>query len=67
VSWWHWCTCLAMEHGQFCCSGNSHARPLMQIIDDEGAFHGRVGAEASFSTGFRAADMMAVFRITDFR
>lgn len=39
----------------------------MQIIDDKGAFRGRVGAEASFSTGSRAADMMAVFRITDFR
>ncbi|MGV9383179.1 hypothetical protein ACWDRB_45705 [Nonomuraea sp. NPDC003707] len=57
MSWWHWCTCLAMEHGEFCCSCDSHV----------GAFHGRVGAEASFSTVSRAADMMAVFRITDFR
>lgn len=48
---WHWCTCLAMERGQFCYTGNSHVKPLMQIIDDRGAFRGWVGAEASFSTG----------------
>lgn len=65
---WHWCTCLAMERGEFCYTGNSHVKPLMQIIDDKGAFRGWVGAEASFSTGSsRAADMMAVLRITDFR
>ncbi|WP_113705225.1 hypothetical protein [Nonomuraea lactucae] len=65
---WHWCTCLAMERGEFCYTGNSHVKPLMQVIDDKGAFRGWVGAEASFSTtGSRAADMMAVFRITDFR
>ncbi|MEU0565061.1 hypothetical protein ABZ297_06665 [Nonomuraea sp. NPDC005983] len=64
---WHWCTCLAMERGEFCYTGNSHVKPLMQIIDDKGVFRGWVGAEASFSTGSRAADMMAVLRITDFR
>ncbi|MGV9304186.1 MULTISPECIES: hypothetical protein [unclassified Nonomuraea] len=64
---WHWCTCLAMERGEFCYTGNSHVKPLMQIIDDKGAFRGWVGAEASFSTGSRGADMLAVFRITDFR
>ncbi|WP_146103764.1 hypothetical protein [Nonomuraea solani] len=64
---WHWCTCLAMERGEFCYTGNSHVKPLMQIIDDSGAFRGWVGAEASFSTGSRATDMMAVLRITDFR
>ncbi|MEU1389196.1 MULTISPECIES: hypothetical protein [unclassified Nonomuraea] len=64
---WHWCTCLAMERGEFCYTGNSHVKPLMQIIDDTGAFRGWVGAEASFSTGSRATDMLAVLRISDFR
>ncbi|GGT05246.1 hypothetical protein ACFFV7_40505 [Nonomuraea spiralis] len=64
---WHWCTCLAMERGEFCYTGNSHVKPLMQIIDDSGAFRGWVGVEASFSTGSRATDMLAVLRISDFR
>ncbi|WP_188191997.1 hypothetical protein [Nonomuraea sp. SYSU D8015] len=64
---WHWCTCLAMERDQFCYTGNSHVKPLMQIIDDTGAFRGWVGAEASFSTSSRATDMLAVLRISDFR
>ncbi|MEV4572457.1 hypothetical protein AB0K16_04300 [Nonomuraea jabiensis] len=64
---WHWCTCLAMERDEFCYTGNSHVKPLMQIIDDTGAFRGWVGAEASFSTGSRATDMLAVLRISDFR
>ncbi|MEV0384710.1 hypothetical protein [Nonomuraea sp. NPDC050643] len=64
---WHWCTCLAMERDEFCYTGNSHVKPLMQIIDDSGAFRGWVGAEASFSIGAaRGTDMIAVFRITDF-
>ncbi|TYB56945.1 hypothetical protein FXF51_41410 [Nonomuraea sp. PA05] len=64
---WHWCTCLAMERREFCYTGNSHVKPLMQVIDDGGNFRGWVGAEASFSTGSsRAADMLAVFRLTDF-
>ncbi|MFD8531737.1 hypothetical protein ACFV0L_30410 [Streptosporangium canum] len=64
---WHWCTCLAMERDEFCYTGNSHVKPLMQIIDDTGAFRGWVGAEASFSTGSRGADMLAVLRVSDFR
>ncbi|TMR23773.1 hypothetical protein ETD86_07220 [Nonomuraea turkmeniaca] len=64
---WHWCTCLAMERKQFCYTGNSHVKPLMQIIDDAGAFRGWVGVEASFSTGSRATDMLAVLRISNFR
>ncbi|MEV4364723.1 hypothetical protein [Nonomuraea sp. NPDC049625] len=64
---WHWCTCLAMESKTFCYSGNSHIKPLLQIIDDSGAFRGWVGAEASFYNGSRSKDMMAVFRISDFR
>ncbi|MEU6742720.1 hypothetical protein [Streptosporangium sandarakinum] len=68
---WHWCTCLAMERGEFCHSGNSHVKPLVQIIDDNGGFHGWVGTEAAFYTSAspdpRRSDMISVFRITDFR
>ncbi|NUR90504.1 MAG: hypothetical protein HOY71_41050 [Nonomuraea sp.] len=64
---WHWCTCLAMEAKQFCYNGNSHIKPLEQIIDDSGRFRGWVGVEASFSTGGRSKDMIAVFRLSDFR
>ncbi|MGW6455171.1 hypothetical protein ACWF94_04465 [Streptomyces sp. NPDC055078] len=70
-SLWHWCTCLAMERNEFCYTGNSHVKPMMQIIDDNGNFHGWVGAEASFypsSAGDpRHHDMLSAFRITDFR
>ena len=68
---WHWCTCLAMERGEFCYTGNSHVKPMMQIIDDTGAFRGWVGVEASFynssSPDPRRSDMLSVFRFTDFR
>lgn len=76
-TWWHWCTCLAREQGiragkgpdgVLCYTGNSHVKPMLQIIDDSGAFRGWVGVEASFSpSGSRANDMLAVFRATDFR
>jgi hypothetical protein len=67
-SMWHWCRCLAKEQGQFCYTGNSHVKPMMQIIDDDGAFHGWVGAEASFApNGPRSSDMLSVFRLASFR
>ena len=70
-SLWHWCTCLALERNEFCYTGNSHVKPMLQIIDDTGAFRGWVGAEASFypsSSGDpRFSDMISVFRLTDFR
>ncbi|MCA2227771.1 hypothetical protein [Nonomuraea aurantiaca] len=67
---WHWCTCLAREHGEFCYTGNSHVKPLLQILDDDGGFHGWVGAEASFyplGSDPRYSDMLGVFRLTDTR
>jgi hypothetical protein len=65
---WHWCRCLAKERGEFCYTGNSHVKPMLQIIDDNGNFHGWVGAEASFyPTSLRSSDMLATFRMTDFR
>ncbi|WP_043630884.1 hypothetical protein [Nonomuraea candida] len=76
-TWWHWCTCLARDQGVkagtgpdsvLCYSGNSHVKPMLQIIDDTGAFRGWVGVEASFSpSGGRTDDMLAVFRATDYR
>ncbi|NNN36586.1 hypothetical protein HLK59_40780 [Streptomyces sp. S3(2020)] len=48
-TWWHWCTCLTAKHGQLCHSGNSHVKPLLQVLDDSGEFRGWVGVEASFS------------------
>lgn len=68
---WHWCTCLAMERGEFCYTGNSHVKPMMQIIDDTGAFRGWVGVEASFynsgGSDPRHGDMISVYRFSDFR
>ncbi|MFI6408719.1 hypothetical protein [Streptomyces sp. NPDC050548] len=48
-TWWHWCTCLTAKHRQLCHSGNSHVKPLLQVLDDSGKFRGWVGVEASFS------------------
>ncbi|MET9683275.1 hypothetical protein [Streptomyces coeruleorubidus] len=45
---WHWCTCLAREHGETCYSRNSHVQPMLQVLDDDGVFRGWVGVEASF-------------------
>ncbi|MFJ9820749.1 hypothetical protein ACIRU3_36875 [Streptomyces sp. NPDC101151] len=70
---WHWCTCLAMEHKQLCHQHNSHVKPLLQVLDDTGTFRGWVGVEASFYPGAepehgpRWHDMLAVFRMADFR
>jgi hypothetical protein len=41
---WYWCQCLAQ--GQPCYRANSHPRPLLQVIDDDGVFQGWVGVEA---------------------
>lgn len=63
---WHWCTCLAMERNEPCYTGNSHVKPLLQILDDNGTFRGWVGVEGSFSTnGVRSSDMLAVFAQAD--
>lgn len=67
---WHWCSCLAMEHRQTCHSGNSHVKPMLQVLDDNGKFRGWVGVETSFYPGrntkaHREQDMLGVFRMTD--
>jgi hypothetical protein len=40
-----WCECLADGRGETCYTGNSHIRPLLQVIDDGGDFRGWVGVE----------------------
>ncbi|WP_328989300.1 hypothetical protein OG394_24015 [Kribbella sp. NBC_01245] len=73
---WHWCTCLTRNANgtdrEACYTGNSHVKPMLQIIDDSGAFRGWVGVEASFYPGKdledpRESDMLGAFRVTDFR
>jgi hypothetical protein len=41
---WYWCQCLAQ--GKACYQANSHPRPLLQVVDDDGVFQGWVGIEA---------------------
>ncbi|MFS8098881.1 hypothetical protein LFM09_17270 [Lentzea alba] len=75
-TWWSWCTCLTRNPDgtdkEKCYTGNSHVKPMLQILDDDGEFHGWVGVEASFyprndSAVPRSHDMLAAFRISDFR
>jgi hypothetical protein len=40
----YWCECLSYNG---CYLGNSHIKPLLQVIDDGGAFQGWVGVEVS--------------------
>jgi hypothetical protein len=60
---WHWCSCLAK--GQTCYGGNSHVKPMLQILDDDGSFRGWVGVEASFQSGTpnTNGDMLSVWRV----
>ncbi|MER7520797.1 hypothetical protein [Streptomyces sp. NPDC126499] len=66
---WHWCSCLALERGETCYTGNSHVKPMYQVIDDTGTFRGWVGVEASYwpngGEDPRKNDMFAVYRLTD--
>jgi hypothetical protein len=41
---WYWCQCLAQKLP--CYKANSHPRPLLQVVDDDGVFQGWVGIEA---------------------
>ncbi|RVX40729.1 hypothetical protein EDD27_3150 [Nonomuraea polychroma] len=73
---WHWCTCLTRNSDgtdrEKCYSGNSHVKPMMQIVDDDGEFHGWVGVDAAFYPSSdiaepRKSDMLSVLRVSDFR
>jgi hypothetical protein len=67
---WHWRTELADGRGEHCYTGNSHVKPLEQIIDSDGGFHGWVGIEASLNQTVPAqgtsADDIGIFQISEF-
>jgi hypothetical protein len=66
---WHWFTANADGRGEYCYTGNSHVKPMMQIIDEAGGFHGWVGVEASINQSSpsqgTSADDIGVFLISD--
>jgi hypothetical protein len=63
---WHWRIHLADDRGEICYTGNSHVKPMLQVIGDDGRFHGWVGVEASLNQttwAGTADDDIGVFRI----
>ncbi|WP_129669918.1 hypothetical protein [Phytoactinopolyspora endophytica] len=64
---WSWRLANADGRNEYCYTGNSHVKPMMQIIDDNGGFHGWVGVEASLNETVaeqgRYADDIGVFSI----
>lgn len=65
---WHWVRQLADDRDEYCYTGNSHVKPMLQIIDSDGGFHGWVGAEASLSQTSPGtnADDVGLFEISEF-
>lgn len=65
---WHWRTKLADDRGEYCYTGNSHVKPMLQIIDSDGGFHGWVAVEASLSQTSSGTDSddVGVFEISEF-
>lgn len=67
-SMWLWCECLADARDETCYTGNSHPRPLLQVIDDGGDFRGWVGVEPftnASAPGDYYNEYWAVFEFTD--
>jgi hypothetical protein len=65
---WMWCECLALDRGETCYTGNSHIRPLLQVVDDGGDFRGWVGVEPfsnSSSPGDFYNEYWVIFELTD--
>lgn len=65
---WLWCECLADARGETCYTGNSHIRPLLQVIDDGGDFRGWVGVEPfanASSPGDFHNEYWIAFELTD--
>lgn len=63
---WHWHTEHADDRGEYCYTGNSHVKPMIQVVDDRGGFHGWVGVEASLNQATPAGandDDLGVYRI----
>ncbi|AYY13802.1 hypothetical protein EF847_14955 [Actinobacteria bacterium YIM 96077] len=46
---WSWRLSNADGRNEYCYTGNSHVKPMMQVVDDNGEFHGWVGVEASLN------------------
>ncbi|MPZ60739.1 MAG: hypothetical protein GEU93_05490 [Propionibacteriales bacterium] len=46
---WHWPRGPADGRGEYRYIGKSHVKPMVQIVDDDGGFHGWVGVEASLN------------------
>ncbi|MEU6715791.1 hypothetical protein ABZ897_30365 [Nonomuraea sp. NPDC046802] len=67
---WHWRRALADARGETCYTGNSHVKPMLQIIDSAGGFHGWVAVEASLNQSSpsegTSADDIGVFEISEF-
>jgi hypothetical protein len=65
---WHWVRKLADDRHEYCYTGNSHVKPMLQIIDSDGKWHGWVGVEASLSqtSSGTNADDVGVFQISAF-
>ncbi|GAA3256771.1 hypothetical protein [Nonomuraea helvata] len=67
---WHWRRELADARGEHCYTGNSHVKPMLQIIDSAGGFHGWVAVEASLNqtspSQGTSADDIGVFELSEF-
>lgn len=53
------------DDAQTCYNGNYHIRPMLQIIDDDGLFHGWVGVEASLYQAQQGSAYVQVFHFDD--
>jgi hypothetical protein len=66
---WHWFAANADGRGEYCYTGNSHVKPMLEIVDSDGVLHGWVGVEASLNQTVPAegtsADDIGVFVIAD--
>jgi hypothetical protein len=71
---WYWCVFHAQSHHETCYQSNSHPQPMLQIVDDAGAFRGWVGVEVFTHVNAStlapdedwAAGYFAVFELTGF-
>jgi hypothetical protein len=67
---WHWWTQHADNRDEYCYTGNSHVKPMLQVIDSDGGFHGWVAVEASINQTSpgqgTSADDIGVFELTEF-
>jgi hypothetical protein len=68
-TFWYWRTANADSRGEYCYTGNSHVKPGLEIIDNDGVLHGWVGVEASLNQTVpsqgTSADDIGVFQLSD--